>query len=82
MFTRLTSILLAAFAALAVPSAHAIRTPLHHTPDVLSEPHVAAPSEVWIIEAVYPLGQTHDGDRALSRDDDEAGVAKMRDRVI
>ncbi len=71
--TRLTSLLLTAFVALAAPQAHAIRTPLPDlTPAPLSagsplvETHVAAPdpipADAWIIEAVYPIGQADDGD--------------------
>mgnify|MGYP006293237261 CR=1 FL=1 len=63
---RLTAFVLAAFAALAAPSAHAIRTPIDTTPAALSEPLVAvadpAPADAWLIEAVYPVGQAPDGD--------------------
>ena len=74
---RLTVFILAASAALAAPSAHAIRTPIPHrltanlsacdtTPAALSEPLVAvadpAPADAWLIEAVYPMGQADDGE--------------------
>jgi len=68
---------MAAFAALATPSAHAIRTPIPDrltaklsvcdtSPSAISEPLVAvadpAPADAWLIEAVYPVGQAPDGD--------------------
>ncbi len=63
---RLTAFILAAFAALAAPSAHAIRTPIDTDLSALSEPLVAvtdpAPADSWFIEAVYPVGQAADGD--------------------
>jgi len=63
---RLTAFILAAFAVLAAPSAHAIRTPIDTTPAAISEPLVAvaepAPADAWFIEAVYPIGQADDGD--------------------